>query len=287
MTSGAMHLRLSDGRDEAEVAERVQKAGTSFYWAMRLLPRAKREAMFAVYAFCRAVDDIADGELPPERKIAALGEWRQEIERLYEGRPEDPVARALALPVQRFGLRKQDFLAVIDGVEMDARGPIVAPPMAELELYCARVAGAVGCLSVRIFGAPQPAGDQLAAELGEAVQLTNLLRDIAEDAAVGRLYLPREFLAEAGVPANAAVARDHPRLAEVCRRVAERAESRFRAADKTLAGLSRRDLKPARIIRAIYHRLLDRLQERGFAMIEPPVKLGRGEKLAIALRNLL
>jgi phytoene synthase len=287
MTTGAMQLGLTAGRDRAEVAERVQQAGTSFYWAMRLLPRAKREAMFAVYAFCRAVDDIADGDLPAERKLAALADWRREIDRLYAGAPEDPVARALLAPVARFGLRKQDFLAVIDGVEMDARGPIVAPPMAELELYCMRVAGAVGCLSVRIFGAPQPAGDRLAAELGEAVQLTNLLRDIAEDAAVGRLYLPRELLAEAGVPANPAVARDHPRLAVVCERVAERAEARFRAADATLAGLSRRDLKPARIIRAIYHRLLERLRERGFRTLEPPVKLGRSEKLAIALRNLL
>lgn len=287
MTSGAMDLRLSSGRDEAEVAERVQKAGTSFYWAMRLLPRAKREAMFAVYAFCRAVDDIADGELPPDRKIAALAGWRREIDGLYAGRPEDPVARALAAPVARFGLRKEDFLAVIDGVEMDARGPIVAPTMAELELYCARVAGAVGCLSVRIFGAPQPEGDQLAAELGEAVQLTNLLRDIAEDAAVGRLYLPRELLAEAGIPPSVALARDHPRLADVCDRLARRAEARFAAAERTLAGLSRRDLKPARIIRAIYRRLLQRLTERGFRTLEPAVRLGRGEKLAIALRNLL
>ena len=287
MTTGAVQVGLSTGRDQAEVAERVQQAGTSFYWAMRLLPRAKREAMFAVYAFCRAVDDIADGDLPADRKAAALALWRDEIDRLYAGAPADPVARALAASVARFGLRKQDFLAVIDGVEMDARGPIVAPTMAELELYCARVAGAVGCISVRIFGAPQPAGDRLAAELGEAVQLTNLLRDIAEDAAVGRLYLPREFLAEAGVPASAAVARDHPRLAAACERVAERAETRFRAAAKTLAGLSRRDLKPARIIRAIYHRLLQRLRTRGFATLEPPVRLGRWEKLAIALRNLL
>jgi presqualene diphosphate synthase len=287
MTTGAAQVDLTTGRDQAEVAERVQQAGTSFYWAMRLLPRAKREAMFAVYAFCRAVDDIADGDLPADRKIAALAAWRAEIERLYAGAPGDPVARALSPSVARFGLRKRDFLAVIDGVEMDARGPIVAPPMAELELYCGRVAGAVGCLSVRIFGAPQPAGDRLAAELGEAVQLTNLLRDVAEDAAVGRLYLPRELLAEAGVPAIPGVARDHPRVAQACEQLAERAEARFQAAARTLAGLSRRDLKPARIIHAIYHRLLERLRDRGFRALEPAVRLGRWEKLAIALRNLL
>lgn len=285
MSTGAIQAGLSAAGDRAEVAGRVLRAHTSFYWAMRLLPRAKREAMFAVYAFCRAVDDIADGDLPGERKRAALADWREEIDRLYDGRPADPVARALLQPVRDFGLRREDFLAVIDGVEMDARGPIQAPLMTELELYCARVAGAVGRLSVRIFGAPQPAGDRLATELGEAVQLTNLLRDIQEDAAVDRLYLPRELLDRHGVPPQPRVAVDHPRLVAVCEAVAERAERRFREAAATLGQLPRRELKPARIIYAIYHRLLERLRARGFATLEP-VRLGKWEKLRIALGNL-
>lgn len=285
MGTGAMQAGLSAAGDRAEIAGRVRKARTSFYWAMRLLPRAKREAMFAVYAFCRAVDDIADGDLPGERKRAALGLWRAEIDRLYEGRPADPVARALLRPVRDFGLRREDFLAVIDGVEMDARGPIQAPLMTELELYCARVAGAVGRLSVRIFGAPQPAGDRLATELGEAVQLTNLLRDIQEDAAVDRLYLPRELLDRHGVPPQPRIAVDHPGLAAVCEALADRAEHRFREAAATLRQLPRRELKPARIIYAIYHRLLERLRAHGFSTLVP-VRLGKWEKLRIALGNL-
>ncbi len=285
MSTGAMQAGMTAAGDRAEIAARVLKARTSFYWAMRLLPRAKRDAMFAVYAFCRVVDDIADGDLPNERKRVALAEWRGEIDRLYEGRPADPIARALLQPVRDFALRREDFQAVIDGVEMDANGPIQAPPMAELELYCARVAGAVGRLSVRVFGAPQPAGDRLATELGEAVQLTNLLRDLREDAEVDRLYLPRELLDRFAVPAKPALALDHPGLAGVCAAVAERAERRFAEATATLAHLPRRELKPARIIHAIYHRLLERLRDEGFATAQP-VRLGKWEKLRIALGNL-
>ncbi|MGH6959199.1 MAG: squalene/phytoene synthase family protein, partial [Dongiaceae bacterium] len=173
---------------------------------MRLLPAHKRQAMFAVYAFCRVVDDIADGDLPSAAKLVQLQGWRDEIDRLFAGRPQHPITVALAEPVRRFGLARDDFIAVIDGMAMDARAPLVAPPLAELELYCARVAGAVGLLSVRIFGAPPETGPALARALGEAVQLTNVLRDIEEDAALGRLYLPRELLERHGVPISAPMA---------------------------------------------------------------------------------
>src|SRR5690349_12710656 len=181
------------------IRQRVEAAGTSFYWAMRLLPRQRREGMYAVYAFCREVDDIADDDAPPAQKQAALAVWRDEIEALYAGRPRHLVARALRGPVAQFRLRREDFQAVIDGMEMDAAEDIRAPDLATLDLYCARVAGAVGHLSVHVFGDSSDAAHQVAESLGRALQLTNILRDLAEDAARHRLYLPREILERHGI----------------------------------------------------------------------------------------
>jgi len=268
------------------VEDVVVKARTSFYWAMRLLPAEKRQAMFAVYAFCRVVDDIADGELPGLVKLRQLQEWREEIDRLYAGAARHPIARALAEPMRRFDLAREDFLAIIDGMETDARGGLVAPTMPELELYCSRVAGAVGLLSVRIFGAPREAGRQLARALGEAVQLTNVLRDVVEDAGLGRLYLPRELLEKHGVPAGPPdAALRHPDLPKVCADLAVTAEARFAEAAKLLRGMRRRRLKAARVILVVYRRLLQRLQEHGFAPSAAPVKLSKAEKLWLVLRH--
>ena len=167
--------------------------GSSFYWGMRLLPKARREGMFAIYAFCRAVDDIADDLPTREQKIAGLAAWRADIAALYAGEmPHDPLARLLVKPIADFALRRADFEAVIDGMETDALNDIQAPSMAELDLYCDRVASAVGRLSVRAFGETSLAGDRTAYALGRALQLTNILRDVVEDADRGRLYLPRE-----------------------------------------------------------------------------------------------
>jgi phytoene synthase len=161
-------------------------AGSSFYMAMRILPREQREAMYAIYAFCRAVDDIADGDAPNAVRYAALERWRAEIDRLAEGRPLT-LGAALAAPARRFGLRREDFHAVIDGMAMDAEADIRAPDWTTLDLYCDRVASAVGRLSVRVFGLDAETGDRLAHHLGRALQLTNILRDLDEDAGRGRL----------------------------------------------------------------------------------------------------
>ncbi len=189
------------------IRNRVAAAGTSFYWAMRLLPRDRRNAMYAVYAWCREVDDIADGDRPAAHKLAALADWRDEIEALYADRPRHLVARALHEPVRRYRLRREDFLAVLDGMEMDAREDIRAPDLARLDLYCARVASAVGDLSVHIFGDPSDAAHRVAHSLGRALQLTNILRDLDEDARRGRLYLPRELLERHGIGERRAAGR--------------------------------------------------------------------------------
>ncbi len=272
--------------DQDLVADVVAKARTSFYWSMRLLPAEKRQAMFAVYAFCRVVDDIADGDLPGPAKLRQLQAWRDEIERLFDGVARHAVARALIEPVRRFGLAREDFLAIIDGMEMDARGGLIAPDMAELELYCSRVAGAVGLLSVRIFGAPNPGGRRLAGALGAAVQLTNVLRDLAEDAELGRLYLPRELLEKHGIDVSSpAAALRHQRIAAACDELAALAERRFAAAWDLLDAMPRRALRPARLILVVYRRLLLRLRRRGFARLDHPVRLSRAEKLWLVLRH--
>jgi phytoene synthase len=264
----------------------VRKAQTSFYWAMRLMPRDRRQAMYAVYAYCRLVDDIADGPGDAAGKAAALARWRREIEHVFAGRPTEPVARALVRPVARYGLAKDDFLAVIDGMEMDASGSMVAPGWAELRRYCACVAGAVGLLSVRIFGTGEAEGRRLAAALGEAVQLTNILRDVVEDAADGRMYLPREELARHGLrPGDPALLVTDPRLAGVCAAVAAVARQRFDEARRLLAAMPRRSSRPARIMMAVYSRLLARIERRGFVRLDERVRLGRAERLWLALRH--
>ena len=169
------------------IASRLQAAGSSFFGAMRLLPHRRREDMYALYAFCREVDDIADGDATRALKDVLLSDWRSEIALLYAGRPQHAVTRALSEAVRLYGLSCRDFLAIIDGMEMDARSKIRAPTLVELDLYCERVAVAVGRLAVRIFGDETPAGERVAAELGRAFQLTNILRDLAEDARRYRL----------------------------------------------------------------------------------------------------
>ena len=225
---GALAERPGEAMLRQTIRHRVEAAGTSFYWAMRLLPKHRRNGMYAVYAFCREVDDIADGEQPVERKIAALAAWREEIDDLYAGHPRHLVAQALREPTVRYDLRRRDFLAIIDGMEMDAREDIRAPDLATLDLYCGRVASAVGHLSVHVFGDRSDAAHTVAELLGRALQLTNILRDLAEDASRGRLYLPREVLDRHGIRGTEprAVLR-HPALPAACREVAAIAEEHF------------------------------------------------------------
>jgi phytoene synthase len=185
-TAGTVAAAARHAADLSYVKARVEGAGTSFFWGMRILPPAKREACFAVYAFCREVDDIADGDAPQTEKRAELAAWRAEIERLYADAPTRPVTRVLLPAIADYGLEREAFLALIDGMEMDANGPIRAPSWEELLLYCSRVAGAVGRLCVRIFGVPGSDGRALAESLGRALQLTNILRDLAEDASICR-----------------------------------------------------------------------------------------------------
>jgi presqualene diphosphate synthase len=267
------------------IRRRVEAAGTSFYWAMRMLPRERRDGMYAVYAFCREVDDIADDWPAPERP-GGLAAWHEEIEALYAGRPRWLIGRALLAPVERFRLRQGDFHAVIAGMEMDAIEDIRAPDLATLDLYCARVAGAVGHLSVHVFGDAGEAAHRVADALGRALQLTNILRDLDEDAKRGRLYLPRELLDRHGIRTTepAAVLR-HPALPAVCRELAELALGHFAAAQAAMAQASRRAMRPAAVMGAFYRAMLDALIAAGWRDPAARVSLSKGRKLWLALRH--
>jgi phytoene synthase len=282
-----------DGAAAATRAQAVvRRAGTSFYWAMRFLPKPKREAMFALYAYCREVDDIADEPAPEADKRARLDGWRRELDRLYAGEaPSDPVAVALVAPIARYQLPRMPFEEILRGMETDATGPVRAPTMAELDLYCARVAGAVGLQSVRIFGCHDGHADAYAQATGRALQLTNILRDLAEDAGDGRLYLAREALDKAGITAREpAAVLAHPGLGSACAILAERAGQSYREAARLRAAMAPDDaraLKPAAIMTAVYRSLFDRMAARGWERATEPVVMGKAAKLGVALRCLL
>ncbi|HKM73055.1 MAG TPA: presqualene diphosphate synthase HpnD [Stellaceae bacterium] len=283
---GVVAGQRSDAALRQTIRHRVEAAGTSFYWAMRLLPKHRRNGMYAVYAFCREVDDIADDDRPIEHKIADLAAWRAEIEALYAGQPRHLVARALREPVLRYRLRREDFLAVIDGMEMDAREAIRAPDLATLDLYCARVASAVGHLSVHVFGDSGDAAHRVAESLGRALQLTNILRDLDEDAGRGRLYLPREILDRHGIGSvePAAILR-HPALPAACREVAAIAESHFREAACAMGQCARWAMRPAAVMAAIYGATLSALVRSGWRDPAERVSLSKPLKLWLVLRH--
>jgi phytoene synthase len=260
--------RQSSGGEPA----RPVAAKSSFYLAMRILPKEQREAMYQVYAFCRAVDDIADDPGPKVGRLAKLEQWRGKIEKLYAGKAGG-MTQGLAAPIETFGLKKDDFLAVIDGMEMDVARDIRAPDWAELDLYCDRVASAVGRLSAKIFGLSDAKGRDLSHHLGRALQMTNILRDLDEDAGMGRLYLPKEALARAGIPDEDLLkVLNDANLDKACEEVAVRARNHFAEAGTIMQSCDREGVRSPRIMASVYRVLLDKLTERGWAAPRREVK---------------
>jgi phytoene synthase len=268
-----------------ETQSAVRAGGSSFYLAMRILGRQQRLAMFAVYSFCRAVDDIADSTEPYALRLSQLAEWRDAIDALYAGSSVAGLEQ-LAQAIKRFSLRRQDFMAVIDGMEMDAKADMRAPDFATLERYCDRVACAVGRLSVRIFGLDEGVGLSLAHHLGQALQLTNILRDIDEDAAAGRLYLPSEALHKAGIDSTdpKAVMSD-PRIGVACRFVAERAHAHFITSDAIMSAAPRHAIRAPKIMEEVYRKLLHDMMARGWARPRVRIHVNKPRLVWIALRH--
>ena len=265
----------------AAMPEELRKsvAGSSFYAGLRILPRAEREAMFAIYGFCRAVDDIADDQHgDPALRQAQMQQWRHDIAALYAGGDAGQAA-FLADAVRHFALEPADFVAVIDGMQMDLDGDIRWPTFATLDLYCDRVASAVGRLSVRIFGMEREPGLALAHHLGRALQLTNILRDIDEDAEIGRVYLPIDALTEAGItPSTPAALVTEPNLEKAARWLAVHAERHFAEAHALLDSRPKGRLIAPKLMDAAYSRVLSTMQAQGWAAPRARV---RTNKLAL------
>ncbi|MFQ3595544.1 MAG: squalene/phytoene synthase family protein [Sphingomonadaceae bacterium] len=275
--------------DPVALAAAITRAsGTSFGPGMAILPRTRREGMHAVYAFCRMVDDIADGPFPAADKHAALAAWGEEIGRLYAGQPRSAVGRALQPAITSFALPETEFRLMIEGMAMDAHGPIVAPVREQLARYTRRVAGSVGALSMRIFGAWRgDVSDRFAHALGDAFQLTNILRDIEGDAAIGRLYLPREMLDRHGIPPDPQAVPGHPALPALCRQLGAEARACYNEARALASAHSRVRLAPALVMMGAYEAYLDRMEARNFARPLPEPLLGKREKLWHGLRYAL
>jgi presqualene diphosphate synthase len=273
--------------DDVATSAAQRAAGSSFYLAMRILPRPQREAMFQIYRFCREVDDIADSDAPHVRRLQQLASWRADIDALYAGRAR-PHLRELAHCTAAFSLAQEDFLGVIEGMEMDATEDIRAPAFDQLDLYCDRVASAVGRLSVRVFGMDRTEGVALAHHLGRALQLTNILRDLDEDAGMRRLYLPRECLRAAGIDDDDPVpVLAHPALARACLPVIDRARIHFAEADRIMARCPRSTVRAPRIMADVYHTMLEQMVRRGWSPPRERVRVSRVKLLWVVLRYAL
>jgi squalene synthase HpnD len=260
-------------------------SGSSFYTAMRIMPPGQREAMFEIYSFCRAVDDVADEGGPRDVRLKELERWRRDIDALYAGTAA-PRVSGLVVPIRDFGLERKDFLAIIDGMEMDAVADIRAPSFETLDLYCDRVASAVGRLSVKVFGLERADGITLAHHLGRALQLTNILRDLDEDAEMGRLYLAREWLELAGITAtDPATVLNSSTLGVACAPAIECIERHFETADAIMQRYPRRIVRTPRLMSEAYKAILQRLVMRGWSSPRPPVRIARPHLLWLVLRH--
>jgi phytoene synthase len=261
------------------VRARVLRARSSFGGGMAAARGEARRALFAVYAFCRIVDDIADGAMPEAEKRAQLQQWRRKLEQ-----PDCPVSRELAWARIAFTLPLAECHAMLDGMEADAGPSRRIADAAALELYCRQVAGSVGALAVRIFGAAE--AEPFGIALGRALQLVNILRDIDEDALRDRLYLPQDALQAAGLaeaPAVRMVA--DPRLAGVAAALAGQAAAAFAAAEALRPPQHRAALRPAGLMLEGYRRLLERMVAQGFAAPRRRVRLGTADRLGLLLRS--
>jgi phytoene synthase len=272
------------------VGARVTRgSGTNFYYAFRVLPKEKRRALEALYAFCRVVDDCVDEE--GGEGEAGLARWLAEARRAYDGTPETDLGRELAETVARFPVPRASFEDVVAGCRMDLATRRY-PTFADLRVYCERVASAVGLASIEIFGYDDPRTREYAVELGLALQLTNILRDVGADALRDRLYLPLEDLSRFGVGEGPllAAARDAgaprpPGLDRLLAFEADRARSHYAAAARALPGRDRRSMLAAEIMGAIYRAVLEEWGRRGHPVGGTRVALSRPRKVAIALRT--
>lgn len=265
--------------------DKAAKSGSSFYYSFLFLPPERRLAITALYAFCREVDDVVDEVSDPSVARAKLAWWRTQVRAMYEGKPEHPVTRALAPHLQAFALPQEHLQAIIDGMEMDLDQTRYLD-FVGLKKYCWHVAGVVGELSARIFGYSDPRTLEYARELGLAFQLTNIIRDVGDDARRGRIYLPVNELQQFNVKAadilNSRYSDDFVRL---MRFQTERARETYRKALALLPEADRRAQRPGLIMAAIYHALLEEIERDDFKVLHQRISLTPVRKLWLAWKT--
>lgn len=274
----------------APAAEIVRAAGSNLAFALAVLPRARRADMRVFYAFCRVIDDIVDGEeSETEVKVAALDRWRSLIcENENDDRPPRPgLESEMRELCRRRSLPRELLLEIIDGVAVDL-APARFPTFDELRDYCHAVASAVGLVSIEIFGYRDPGSRDYAEQLGYALQMTNILRDVGEDAAEGRVYLPLEDLARFGLSEQEILERRHDeRFDRLMAFECERAEAFYAAALAHLPTVDRRSMRSAELMRVIYSRILGRMKAGGFRVFETRYRLAKTEMLGCLVRAFL
>jgi phytoene synthase len=265
--------------------DRAAASGSSFYYSFRFLPAEKRQAITALYAFCREVDDAVDECSDPMVARAKLAWWRTEVAALDEGKPSHPVMQALALARGKFNLPTEQLQEIIDGMEMDLEQTRY-PDFKALHLYCYRVASVVGLLAAEIFGVTDRRTHKYAHDLGLAFQLTNIIRDVGEDARRGRIYLPQDELARFGVTeADILASRETDAFRALMAFQADRARGYYAKAMEQLPTADRKSQKTGLIMAAIYRTLLEEIAADGFPVLKSHISLPPGRKLWLALKT--
>lgn len=270
---------------DAYCAQKAAASGSSFYYAFLFLPPERRRAITAVYAYCREVDDVVDEVADPMVAQAKLAWWQGEVDRLFAGAPQHPVARALAPHLDPFGITRAQMLQILEGMQMDLQQTRY-PDYPSLQHYCHLVAGVVGEIAARIFGASGDATLSYARRLGQCLQLVNILRDVGEDARRGRIYLPIDDLQRFGVKASDLLATRYADGFEALMRFeARRARSLYQEAVALLPESDRRAQRPGLIMSAIYLTLLEEIERSGFRVLHQRISLTPVRKLWIAWRT--
>lgn len=258
---------------------------SSFYWGMKILERKKRDAMFTIYAFCKEIDNIGDKAIEQKRKKMQLKSWRKEINKIYKDKTKLKLGKSLKNYIEQYKLKKEFFIEIIKGVEMDINNQMIAPTKNIFNLYCYRVAGAVGLLCLNIFGENNKNSRSFGVVLANAFQITNILRDIKEDSLMGRLYIPKEILQKAGIKENdIKQIIKNKKFPIACKLLAQVAESNFKIAEKKLKQCNENKLKSAILMMQTYKLLLKKLKKEGWKNIGRKVYLTKLEKITLFLK---
>ena len=261
---------------------------SSFYWGMRILDRERRDAMFSIYAFCKKTDSIADSKQLKKEKKWKINKLKKEINEIYKNNLNNNFRKNLKHYIDKYQLDKKYFLDIIKGVEMDINNIMICPNNKIFRLYCYRVAGAVGIISLKIFGDYNIQTKAFGLYLAEALQITNILRDIKQDANMGRMYIPIEILNSVGIKKNKIISiLKNKKFPKACTKLSKYADYNFEHADKQLELCSKRKLKSAILMMDTYKLLLKKLKKKGWENLGEKVTLTKFEKFFLLFKGII